>query len=1039
MNFYIFFLANKHLKMIIAILMVATSLNSFAQSKTLRGKVADENEGAMPGVSVLIKGTSIGTVTGLDGSYSLNIPDNQTGAGSLVFSFVGYLKQEVPIGNQSIIDISMTPDTQVLEEIVVIGYGAVKKQDLTGAVSSIRADEANPLETVINVDQMLQGRVAGVQVTQSSAEPGGGVSINIRGASSINTNNEPLYVIDGLPVQNVAPVTGTGSGFSSSSPPSNPLNALNPNDIESIEILKDASATAIYGSRGANGVILITTKNGRGGKLQVDYNVSLGMQAVARKMDLLTTEEYIQAMNALEEARGNGALFTQENINSIGSGTDWQDVLFRSSPMQKHNLSFSGGEENTSFYVSLSYMDQEGVVVNSGFERYQGRVNLEYSEGDFTAGINLNTSLMQEDKVSNNSFSFNLGADAINATLNAPPVIEVRDEDGNFVRPYEGTLIAASVDNPLAQALGSNSETETNRTFGNIFARYEFVPGLSAKIGLSSDRQSARRDVFIDRRARTGLIEGGVATVITGDVETYLLESTVNYQKEFEKHRIDAVGGYTYQEFENKSVNTNISEFPSDLIGTNALQTGNNDKDNVFSNTTTRTLMSYLSRVNYSYDDTYLLTASIRADGSSNFGINNKFGYFPSLALAWRAGNEEFISNLGIFSSLKFRASWGQTGNDQIGIGLGLMTFAAGGVPPAILGQTEQTSLAPVRIPNPDLKWEATEQWNFGLDFGVMDERISASVNYFIKSTDDMLINLPLPKATGFDFITSNIGEVRNKGIEVGIQSNNLTGKLKWTSNFSFYTLQNEVISVGALSEIVSGAAGASAIVRPGDPLFAYYGLELEGIWQEGEDITNSAQPSAQPGYPKWKDQNGDKIINGDDRTILGDPYPDYTFGIGNTFSYKGFNLNFFIEGQQGVELFNYQMVDALFPNDPYRNRLADPVVNRWTPDNPTNKWPSAITPSAYADNEVNSMTVEDASFIRLKNVRLSYNIPIDKIDFINLRSASFYVSGQNLALLTNFSGFDPDVNSTGDNNIRAVRNPYPRARVFTVGVNLGL
>ena len=1013
-----------------------SNVASSTADRTITGTVKDESGSALPGVSVVLKGTPRGTVTNADGKFQFDVPDGN-GAATLVFSFVGYLAQEVAVGDKSQFNVSLQTDTRALNEVVVVGYGTARKSDLTGAVVSLRSEDFNQGGTNTSVAQLIQGRAAGVQVTQSSAAPGGGISIRIRGAGSINAGNEPLYVIDGFPVDNTSSVVANGNGFGGSPPPPNPLNALNPSDIESIEILKDASAAAIYGSRGANGVVLITTKKGKEGGLVVNYTITGSQATVLKKLDLLSTNDYVNTMNSLAMARGVTPPFSTSQIQSFGAGTDWQDVIFRTAYTQDHNLSFSGGTGKTSFFSSFNFNRQDGVLLNTGFNRYQGRVNLEHRASDkFKLGLNINTSQITNMEVPTNSDAINNDADVINSATVIPPVFSVYNPDGSYVRPERGLAVSVTVDNPLALANGISARTVANRTIGNVFGEYTIFPGFSAKITLGSDRTNSRKDVYQSTITQRGASFGGGANILTGELSNSLFEGLLNYQKKWGDHNLTVLGGYTYQQFDLRRFNGNIQGFTSDLTGTNSLQLGNTNFDDLNSLTTKRRLLSYLSRINYNFKDKYLITASFRADGSSNFGANHRFGYFPSFAAAWRLGEEEFVKNVPVISDLKLRVGYGQIGNDDIGIGNSFATY--GNTATAQFGDGQYTALAPTRIPNPDLKWETTEQYNAGIDFGILGGRLSGTVDYFLKNTKDLLINLPIPAATGFSTITTNIGKIRNTGLELTLNSNNIVGAFKWNTSFNIGTLKNTVISTGPIPSIINGLYATTAIARPGDPLFAYFGYKAEGIFQTADEVASSAQKGvAIPGAPRWKDDNNDGKIDANDRVILGKSFPDFTFGLNNSFAYGPFNLSIFVDGSQGFSLFNYQVVDALYPNDPYRNRLAAPLLNRWTPQNPTNAWPSSVDYTKYGGGMVNNYTVTDASFIRIKNLQFSYRLPVTKLKV--LRSATLTFSGQNIKTFTKYLGFDPDVNATSSSIIRVDRNAYPQSRVLSLGLNLKL
>ncbi|WPP51895.1 SusC/RagA family TonB-linked outer membrane protein [Catalinimonas niigatensis] len=992
----------------------------------ITGKVTSEEDGeALPGVNILVKGTTIGTVTDVDGNYRINVPDNNA---MLVFTSIGFVSEEIAVNNRTEINVQMLPDIKSLSEVVVVGYGTQKKSDLTGAVTSLRSEDFNQ-GVVTSVDQMIAGKAAGVQVVQNSAEPGGGISINIRGSGSINAGNSPLYVIDGLPIDNSAAVAGVGERFTTSRTTRNPLAALNPADIESIEILKDASATAIYGARGANGVILITTKNGTAGRFKVNYNGYYGAQNIANKIQLLNPEQYRDVMNdIIDEGGGTPDQLVTDIQNG---GTDWQDEIYRSSaPVQDHNLSFSGGNEDTQYLLSLNYFSQDGVVKSSSFERYGARLNLRHSEGErFNVGVNLNTNYIRDDFVPF-GYALNEHSGAIYAAYNYDPTLSVRDSEGNYTQSRQ-----INVDNPLALVYGKDAISNTYRTFGNVYGEYFILPELSAKINIGGDISNQQRNVYIDRSTIDGFAAGGIGTILSGKKANYLIEGTLSYNKTINNHSISGVLGVTTQKFTTERFSAESRSFPSDATQTYNLELGDPNLDVVTSGKADNRLLSYLGRINYVFQDKYLFTASFRADGSSRFGANNKFGYFPSLALGWKLHEEGFFGSLEEhISTLKVRASWGQTGNQEIGNYQSITTFGTG--PLAVFNDTQVATTDPARIANPDLKWETTEQLNVGLDFGILEDRISGGVEWFQKHTYDMLLALPIPRSTGYSSRMTNIGEMKNSGFEFSLTSNNLNGPLSWVSNVALTTVNNEVMDLGGIEQIITGSAGQTSqigIIEEGQPVYSFYGYQVDGIWQTGDDF-DVTMDNVLPGDIKYRDINGDGTVNADDRVILGNSIPDLIWSFGNTFSYKGLELYVFFEGVEGVQMLNQNLVETYFPTGLRRNRYAEPLLNRWTPENPSNVYPSFVRPTAQGEKRVNSTTVEDASYLRLNTVKLSYQLPINT-DFIS--GASVYVTGQNLFTLTDYSGVDPAVNGNGNANFRIDWNPYPLARTYIVGVNL--
>ena len=1025
-----FFRAIKKLWLILVILMILP-LGSMAQSGTVNGTVTDVNGESLPGVSVLIKGTNNGTVTDAEGTYTINAAPQDV----LRFSFVGFLVEEVEVGDRNRIDITMEEDISQLDEIVVIGYGTVKKSDLTGAVSSVDPDDLN-LGSAANIEQVLNGRMAGVQVNQNSAEPGGSANVRIRGASSINAGNEPLYVIDGMPIDNSPVITGTGSGVTANRNARNPLNMINPNDIESIEVLKDASATAIYGSRGANGVIMITTKKGSDKRTTVTYDFAESIQKVSRKIDVLGATEFANIINDLAEEEGGAPIY---DLNEITDQSDWLDEVTRTGYVHNHNLSVSGGSSNSNFYSSVNYFKQDGVVISSGMERLTARLNAEFNAGDkFKYGVNLTNSYIKNDNVPFGT-GFNAGGGVIYTALELDPTLPKFNDDGT---PFQTEEV--DMDNPLIIA-DIFSEDESSRILGSVFGEYQIIPELKFKINVGFDKFNARKDTYVQSYTKRGIDNGsGIASIITGERSSKLFESTLTYAKSLENQDLNILAGFTFQDFVNRGFNGNIDGFTSNVLLTNNFGLGNTENDDLNSYKNSNSLISYLGRVNYNYLRKYYVTASIRADGSSRFGENNKFGYFPSVALAWRISGENFLKDNDFINNLKIRASWGKTGNQEIGNYASLSTLGAGGL--ALLNGQLIQGIAPSRIPNPDLKWETTNQTDIGVDLELFDGRFNFVADYFIKQTEDLLLDLPLPRSSGFSSILTNVGSVKNSGFELYLETYIVDrNDFRWGTTATFTKITNEVTGIGNREQIFQGGLPFTpdiSVVQVGAPLNSYYGHVVDGIWQENDDIANSAQPNAKPGHPKFRDISGpegipDGAITDEDKTIIGNPFPDFSLGLRNTFTYKRWNMDVFFAGDFGQDLLNQNLLYSLYPIELRRNRLAEPLLNRWTPDNPTNKWPSGVTPTSYGGSTINSLSIEDATFLRLSNARLGYNFNTDKIGFIS--SANVYIQGSNLLLFTNYMGFDPEVNSLNNraNSARADYNAYPNATTYTLGCRL--
>jgi TonB-linked SusC/RagA family outer membrane protein len=1020
-------LFSRRLRTLLLFLFAASVSVAQTPSYTLTGVVRSADEELLPGVSVQLQSQSRGTVTDVNGQFSLLV----TGGETLIFSSIGFVTQNVAINGAKSIKITLEDDTRSLGELVVIGYGAVQKSDVTGSVSSLKDKDFNPGANV-SADQLILGRAAGVQVSQTSSEPGGGMSVRIRGASSVNAGNEPLYVVDGFPIDNSPLLAGGGAaGTGTNNNPRNPLNALNPSDIASIEILKDASATAIYGSRGANGVILITTKKGNSGRTSVNYDFSVGTQKVAKTMDVLNTEQYIQTVNALATERGEGLVFSADDVSRIGSGVDWQDEIYQRAGIQNHNLSVNGGDEKTTFFTSFNYFDQNGVIENSSIKKYIARVNLDRkigAKGNF--GINLNTSLIN-DRNNIDGMQTNEDSGPIYSSLLYDPTEPIFNADGSYNQSTHLT-----VNNPVSLIKGIRSKNKTNRTFANAYFQYELLEGLVAKVNLGSDRQTSRRDIYNSLLTFRGKPAGGIANIATLERSNVLSEFTLAYRKSLnENHQFDVLGGITYQNFVRRAFAGNISGFPSDDLGTDNLSLGDTNNDALSSSQEENSLLSYLGRVNYQLLRRFLFTASIRADGSSRFGENNKFGYLPSFAAGWKLTEETFIPS--VFTDLKLRASWGQTGNQEIANYASISTFVPSGN--AIINNSPAVGIRPSRIANPNLKWETTEQLNIGLDASILGGRISGTFDYFIKDTKNLLLYLPLPESTGFSSVLSNVGSIRNSGVEVLISSSNVRkGDFRWNTTANFSALRNSVTDLGTIGDILTGNVtnvGNTVIIREGHPVNSYYGYQVDGIFQSQEEVKASAQPGSRPGFPAFRDNNGDNVINPADQAILGSPFPDFTVGVHNSFSYKNFQFDFFLQGQQGGKLLNINVIESMYPGNFRRNKLADQILDRWTPENPGAKWPSGTVPTAYGGGKVNDLVLQDASYLRLKNVQVSYTF--EKLK--PFRSVKVYLVGQNIFTLTGYSGFDPEANSLGRSNVKIDYSSYPLTRTWTAGVSLGL
>lgn len=1013
---------------LIVLTLKATSPKQTSNDLRIKGTVVDETGQPVIGANIVVEGTTNGTISDLDGNFMLQVPEKA----DLRVSYIGYLDQKVKVGTNTTLRIVLKEDTQTLDEVIVVGYGTMKKSDITGSVASVRLDDLKEGAST-SVDQMLLGKSAGVNVVQSSGEPGGGFSVNIRGASSINGGVSPLYVIDGVPIDNSRPVSqGSIVGFSDNRSPRNPMSSINPADIESLEILKDASATAIYGSRGANGVILITTKSGKAEKMKVSYSGSVGIQSPSNKLDLLSATDYKRVLNDIIDAGGDSEANRVGDIANGGIGTDWQDEVTRQNAItHEHQLSFSGGNSKTFYYTSFNYVNQEGIVKNTSFERLGARLNLKSDINEhLKIGMNVTGSYMKDHFVAN-GFGVNENAGVMYVAYNYDPTIPVKDEEGNYALSPILTL-----DNPVALQEGMTSYSDTYRFLASAFAEYYITKDLFLRLNLGTDFMNESRKNFVSSLTKQGKFNGGIGSNQNSEKSNYIVEGTANYSKTIQKHSFGALAGISYQRYVTSYLNNRAADFPNESLGAENLNLGSQETFRMQNSVTGNRLASYIGRVNYSFDDRYLATVTFRADGSSRFGKNNKFGYFPSAALAWRLSNESFLKEIDQITSLKLRLGWGRTGNQEIGDYPAISTYQSAGT--AIWDGKQVVGTGPAKIPNPDLKWETTDQINLGLDFGVFNNRINGGVDYFWKKTTDMLLQLPVPQSTGYNSILSNVGRIDNKGLEIFLNTVNIDTKdFKWESNITFTSMRNKVKDLGGIDEILVGAGYTHveqvAIRKPGLPLNSYYGWEVAGVWQENDDFSKMKE-DYKPGDLKYVDQNKDGVINDADRVVLGNSFPDFQWSFGNTFTYKNFDLYVFFEGVQGVDMLNGNLIDSYFPINFRRNKFAEPYLNRWTPENPTNEYPSFVDPLKQGRKVVNSRTLSDASYVKLRTIRLSYRVP--KFSSL-IQSLQLYVTADNLFTITDYVGLDPAVNPNSNSNFRMDFNAYPSARAFIFGAKI--
>ncbi len=1061
------FLGKRRWLWLLGMLLSISGFSFQGVEKTLSGSIKDESGEPLPGATILVKGTNVGTLSNEEGTFSLRAPDNVE---ALVISYLGYETLELAIGSQTSFDIVLTTDPLQLGDVVVIGYGQQRKQDLTTAVATIDADDIRD-QPVNSFDQALTGKLAGVQVLQTSGSPGAGVSIRVRGVGSITAGNDPLYVIDGVPVSNdnnrATGEVNTGTGLYANQP-INVLSTLNPSDIESIQVLKDASAAAIYGSRGSNGVVLITTKKGAVGKPVITYNGYYGLQETTTRYDMLNAYEWAEMnfegknntykdrfpagqdsdTNAEREANlpGVSAALIPPEVQPYLSGTqgltdtDWQDEIFRTASIQSHNLSISGGTQNFRYYASGEYMDQEGLIISSGFKRYSGRFNMDLTSGKLKVGLNINPTLTQHDLVNSEGPWWDHGV--VGVALHISPIHPVYNNDGsyNFGGNAWGYAMTDAV-NPVALANEIQDDLDHLRLLGNVYGEYSILNNLSYRLSFGVDLNNFQRDYywpsFVERRGLSGP-RVPIGTSRSRFTTNWLVENLLNYTTAFGKNDIQAVAGFSAQKEIFKNSELFATNFPNDLVTTlNAGQiTDGGSLQEEWS------LLSALARVQYNYDNKYYLSAAIRADGSSRFGENNKWGYFPSASAGWRISGEPFMENVSAISNLKLRASYGQTGNFQIpnygSIGLlGFTDYVLG-------GNQIATGLAPSTPSNPDLSWEKTTMVDIGIDFGLFNDAVYLELDYYNADTEDLLLNVPVPMSSGFTTELRNIGEVNNKGFEASVTVQNKTSELKWAVTGNFATNKNEVVSLADnVPQIIVGGGTGSAqwITTPGEAIGSYYNPVYNGVFMNQEEV--DAKPSvgnARPGDLIFQDLDGDGEINfAKDREIQGNYMPEFTYGATVNLDYKGFDFSASLQGAYGHEILH--LFRRYIYNQEGNMNLMRGALERWRSEaEPGNGQTNRANRLQTGSNgQTSNWHLEDGTYMRVRNISLGHTFPKAWMTPYGINSLRVYFSVQNPFTFTDYLGYNPEVNSRPDSALNPGEDyaSYPVARVYTLGVNL--
>lgn len=987
------------LRMMVCLIGMLLPMCMFAQQITVQGVVKDQTGETVIGASVMEKGTTNGTITGIDGDFSLNMSPN----GTLVVSFVGYKTQEVQVKGQKQLQVVLSEDAEMLDEVVVIGYGTMKKSDLTGAVSSIGNKDIKD-SPVSNLGQAIQGKISGVQIVDAG-KPGDNVSIKIRGLGSIN-NCDPLVVIDGVP---------TDLGLSS----------LNMADVERLDVLKDASATAIYGSRGANGVVMITTKRGTEGKGKLAVSANYSFQNATNVPSLLNAAQYAELSNDMMVNSGRNPNPEWANPSELGAGTDWMDELLRTGVMQNYTVSYSGGNEKSHYYVSGGFLDQSGIVKSVNYRR-------------FTFQSNSDAQVLKWLKFSNNiTFSADTkksGSYNIGDALKALPIYPVKNEDGSWSGPDGNSEWYGSTRNPIGPTELNKSQTDGYNFLANLTAELTFTKWLKFKSTFGYDAKFWFIDNFTPKyNWKPTPTEETSRYKSDNKSFTYLWDNYFLFDHTFaEKHRVGLMAGMSAQWNTNDYLNAQKNVFMFDNV---------HEMDNgeemyaIGGNETEWALLSYMARVNYSYEDRYLLTATIRRDGSSRFGKKHRWGTFPSVSVAWRASQEKWFPKNDYINDLKVRAGYGVTGSQA---SVGNYSYLASyntSVYPFGISSGNQTALVSSTLANPYIHWEEVAQTNIGFDASLFNSRVMFSFDAYLKETRDMLVKASIPITSGFEDTTTtytNAGKVRNQGIEMSLHTINLTGELGWETNLTATYNKNKIKDLNSdVPYYINQINNSYVTMLAKDyPINVFYGYVTDGIFQNQSEVnTHAVQPGAEPGDIRFRDLNNDGVINDSDRTVIGNPNPSWLFSMNNSLSYKGFELSVFLQGIAGNKIYNANNIDNTGMAAAY-NQTTD-VLKRWQGEGTSNSIPRAVFGDPNQNTRVSDRFVENGSYLRLKNITLSYTFPKQWLQKAQIENARLSLSCENVATITRYSGFDPEVGINGID-----QNRYPISRTFSLGLN---
>ncbi len=1002
------------MKTVLFILLLALSMNTLGQNVIEGSVISADNNSALAGVNIINHTTGQGTISDIDGNFSIAASEGD----SLVFSFLGMTTVNINYRNETELIIRMVSSTVEVDELVLIGYSYQKKSVVTGAIASIKSDDINRTSN-LRVEQALQGKVAGVQIASTSGQPGENVTVRIRGTGTTG-DSEPLYIIDGFP---------SGS-----------IDYLTPSDIESIEILKDAASASIYGARGANGVVLIQTKTGKAGKMQVDYNMYYGLQNPTKKVDLLNAEKYAVIMNEAANNAGRPRIF--DDPSSLGEGTDWQEEIFyRNAPIQEHQVGISGGSDNSMYSSSLSYFSQDGIVGKgkSNFERYSFRMNTDQKSNKFTYGTRLYYAHIKKIGIEPN-LEF---GQPLASSLNIDPVTPVKNEDGTW---GESPYVAQEIVNPVAQLDVIYQWYKLDKIVGSLYGELEPVNRLKLKTSFGLDYA-----YDVDKNYQPVY---RLNTTVRNDISsvgktmhrwyTWNWENTASYSLEISNHNISGLLGFSMSEHKGEDLSGGKEGLIVDSPDKAYINLAKNEDSDASSGGAWQSaLMSYFGQIHYAFHEKYLLTFTLRSDGSSRFGPENQFAAFPSVSVGWILSNEDYFP-FNQINFMKFRVSWGQNGNQEIGDYKYTSLIIANsnyywGTPPVLFSGAQ-----PGNIPNPEIKWETSEQTNVGMDMRFLQNKFNLSVDWYNKTTRGLLVEAPIPGYIGNYSPTINAGDVKNTGIELELGHKNNLGKFSYAVDYNISYNKNEVTYIGNTEGIIHGAGVGTSMsdvcrAEVGYPIAYFWGYETDGVFQTNSEILaynidgELIQPLARPGDLKFKDNNGDGSITDEDRVMIGNPNPDVIMGFNIAVSYKGINLNVFSQG-----VFGHQIFKGMRRNDLTMANYSSTVLDRWLGAGSTNDHPRVTLNDQNGNfTKPSDFFIEDASYVRIKNVQFGYTLPKKVTRFIFMEELRIYVSAQNLMTFTKYTGYDPEIGARETLDVGIDRGVYPQARTFMVGANI--